>query len=431
LLRNRFFFIIITLFILISNSYTQIISNKVISIENIGDTLIAVLDSGICLYTYDRKKDSLIFFKSTKFDYPINENSLVKIVDNNIFVSFTDPNGYISFYRLYDRDLNIIEEKNIAVSYVYLYDFEKIENIPIFILYPKGVYYYEKNFVKSIYIDSTDNIKAFSFIKFNDTLLYLSSLNGLYVTKSPLIFKKTSWDTNRIILYYDIFDTNFIYYVYDIQNSNQNGIFINSLSLNSEKEIKKTTSEVIFLSLYDSIFTFFTGDSLYWGSFNPSNLYISNIDIDQIKDYKINAIKNIDSLLVIGTNKGIFYKKINDTLYKEIYIEKSVLYDLKQVYAFPTVITTKTPKAFFAYRLSKDDYVTIEIRTFSGRKIKTIIKNKLRYASNTKSTNYDEDWWDGTDSNGNIVPPGIYIFVIKTKSGLINYGKIVVLRKKE
>jgi hypothetical protein len=65
--------------------------------------------------------------------------------------------------------------------------------------------------------------------------------------------------------------------------------------------------------------------------------------------------------------------------------------------------------------------------------VKTIIRKKFRRAGDNggqhgRSTVESEDWWDGRNSAGKMVAPGVYYYRISTDIGERAFGKIVVAK---
>ncbi len=110
---------------------------------------------------------------------------------------------------------------------------------------------------------------------------------------------------------------------------------------------------------------------------------------------------------------------------------------LKQTYARPGVLVAgmydQESRTVFIYNLSKDANVTIRVYDYNMDLVKTIISNKFRRAGNNggqhgRSTVESEDWWDGRNSAGKMVAPGVYYYRISTDIGERAFGKIVVAK---
>jgi hypothetical protein len=110
---------------------------------------------------------------------------------------------------------------------------------------------------------------------------------------------------------------------------------------------------------------------------------------------------------------------------------------LKQTYARPGVLVAdmydQQSRTVFIYNLSRDANVTIRVYDYNMDLVKTIISNKFRRAGNNggqhgRSTVENEDWWDGRNSSGKMVAPGVYYYRISTDIGERAFGKIVVAK---
>lgn len=86
--------------------------------------------------------------------------------------------------------------------------------------------------------------------------------------------------------------------------------------------------------------------------------------------------------------------------------------DVGQVFAYPNpfVLTSSGGRVFFNY----EKQVEVEIFSLDGRKVKTVMSNS---------------GWDGTNSNGEMVASGMYLFYIRDEEGNSHTGKVAVVRK--
>lgn len=110
---------------------------------------------------------------------------------------------------------------------------------------------------------------------------------------------------------------------------------------------------------------------------------------------------------------------------------------LEQTYARPGLLVAdmydQQSRTVFIYNLSKDANVTIRVYDYNMDLVKTIISKKFRRAGNNggqhgRSTVESEDWWDGRNSSGKMVAPGVYYYRISTDIGERAFGKIVVAK---
>lgn len=143
----------------------------------------------------------------------------------------------------------------------------------------------------------------------------------------------------------------------------------------------------------------------------------------------INSVAINDSLFLLGSdNVGVIYSKDFEN-WSFLSRNKIIENDLKEVYAYPSIITRKNPITTFAYRLKDDDNVTIEIFDYNGDLVKTVICNQKRNKGYNllKSTILKYDNWNGTDNNNKNVKPGTYRFKITTLNTKKEaWGQVVV-----
>jgi len=107
--------------------------------------------------------------------------------------------------------------------------------------------------------------------------------------------------------------------------------------------------------------------------------------------------------------------------------EYDYLNDTIRTYAFPNPFSPSRSDADYShtkiqYAIEYDARVTVCIYSFSGKLIREIISGEDR----SGGRDYQEVW-DGKDRNNNIVPNGVYFYVVKTHRGDSALGKIMVL----
>jgi hypothetical protein len=126
--------------------------------------------------------------------------------------------------------------------------------------------------------------------------------------------------------------------------------------------------------------------------------------------------------------------ELKDSAFTYVHRDAKLNSALKQSYAYPGILTDNTPKAVFAYNLSKASKVTICVYDWNMDPVKVIIKNAQRPAgteqASGRSTKADEDKWDGTNSAGQRVAVGVYYYKITAQSGEHAFGKIIVAKSK-
>jgi ligand-binding sensor domain-containing protein len=147
-----------------------------------------------------------------------------------------------------------------------------------------------------------------------------------------------------------------------------------------------------------------------------------------------------DTFFYLATSEGLFYSpdahrdERKQRAFR--YQFRSLVIDggLKEVYAYPSIINQITDKAWFAYNLSENARVTIDIYDYAMDHVTRIIDNQPRRAGSNlprgRSTEQSADYWDGTFRNngGKTVAPGPYYFKIATDKGQRAFGKVIVAK---
>jgi len=174
-----------------------------------------------------------------------------------------------------------------------------------------------------------------------------------------------------------------------------------------------------------------------------ANLYIK-YDIEKIKSgnrsLSLNQLQNIEDNLSIFYYNGLRWLKVNTLIDKDNKLAKTKfkiigLYQLR-ISATPTEFTFynvmpkiitpnndgQNDRLLFNYANPKNIDVTIKIFDIQG----CIVKD-LGTSNETSNEIGNFRYWDGTDQNNQIVPPGVYIYQLETEGKVIN-GTIVVAR---
>ncbi|MDG5815019.1 hypothetical protein QA601_08020 [Chitinispirillales bacterium ANBcel5] len=105
-----------------------------------------------------------------------------------------------------------------------------------------------------------------------------------------------------------------------------------------------------------------------------------------------------------------------------------------ETYALPGIIRESADRrydrAVFVYRLSRDARVSIDIYDYNMSHVKNIVSNSMRTAQSAtgRSTEPSSDYWDGTDTHGRVVTPGVYYYKISSSEGERFFGKVIVAK---
>ncbi|GAH04572.1 unnamed protein product, partial [marine sediment metagenome] len=105
----------------------------------------------------------------------------------------------------------------------------------------------------------------------------------------------------------------------------------------------------------------------------------------------------------------------------------SSFFDDVKTYAFPNPFSPRRlnddySRTRIQYAITNNSKITVSIYDFSGKLIKEIISGEFRAGGR----DYQEEW-NGRDGDNEIVPNGVYFFIIKTNNGDSARGKIMVI----
>jgi len=141
------------------------------------------------------------------------------------------------------------------------------------------------------------------------------------------------------------------------------------------------------------------------------------------------AIANIIYAPDLENGEYLIQVEAMDTSKNKSYLdEKPLRFTLDESVTIKDITNAPNPfekNTVFTYVLSQEpDDVTIKIYVLSGRLIRTI-----QHASSNR--NYNEQYWDGRDENGNPLANGVYLYkiIVKVEGKKIEkYSKLVILR---
>ncbi len=122
--------------------------------------------------------------------------------------------------------------------------------------------------------------------------------------------------------------------------------------------------------------------------------------------------------------KGVTRVKTLDEGKRDVGIASA--FDETRSYAFPNPFSPKRSNQDYSrcrvqYALTNDASVSLAIHDYTGRKIRDLLDSEFRIGG----SEYQEVW-DGLDGDGNIVPNGVYFYILKTNKGDSTRGKIMV-----
>jgi hypothetical protein len=100
--------------------------------------------------------------------------------------------------------------------------------------------------------------------------------------------------------------------------------------------------------------------------------------------------------------------------------------NLGSIRMVPSVITPGD-ESLVSYKVGRESKITIEVFSYDMRKVRTIVKDAVRSADASRSTNPKEDVWDGRDDHGKDCTMGVYYIRVKDNHGHIGWGKAMTL----
>ncbi|MGD9200346.1 MAG: hypothetical protein PVI26_02185 [Chitinispirillia bacterium] len=330
----------------------------------------------------------------------------------------------------------------------------------------------EQEFVKAFLADSSgfysDSTFVFNVVQKDSSLLWVACKTALWTFDT----KDTTWEkindslegNRHIHKYLDINinkknDTTYIYTILSELNGSDTVTSFYKYNTLSKKWIRSASKESLNVDI-----VFGKEEYVYMIDYQDDNIKLfndtteqldlaqpylnieifenridkANVDILNFSKTDIHySINGSDTIFAIATDQGLFYStnehydERNNIPFKYIGRSVPLKSGLKQIYAVPGIINDTHREAVFAYNLSKEDRVTIDIFDYNMDHVIRIIDNELRQSGQNRisgrSTIPSVDRWDGL-KNGRAVAPGVYYFRIKPKKGNAKFGKIIVAR---
>lgn len=217
----------------------------------------------------------------------------------------------------------------------------------------------------------------------------------------------------------ELSDENHVYMIYESQNNSNIHLYLDTLANSSIQTTPYRDERAFNTRVTDVIFSSFIPNDIHFATYNQ-NKKIFAIATDQGLFYSTNAHADEEA--------GTPFKHQS----RRVPLDKG----LEKTYAIPGIINNylREIRTEFAYNLSEDDHVSIDIYDYNMDHVVCIVDEVPRKAGSSRtsgrSTIPSEDFWDGTVNNngGRIVAPGVYFYRIKTKKGSRAFGKIIVAR---
>lgn len=100
--------------------------------------------------------------------------------------------------------------------------------------------------------------------------------------------------------------------------------------------------------------------------------------------------------------------------------------NLGSIRMVPSVIVPGN-ESLVSYKVGRESKITIEVFSYDMRKVRTIVKDAVRNADASRSTNPKEDFWDGRDDHGKDCTMGVYYIRVKDNHGHVGWGKTMTL----
>ena len=136
--------------------------------------------------------------------------------------------------------------------------------------------------------------------------------------------------------------------------------------------------------------------------------------------------KNRTGLAIATYGNGVSVSADSGATWSVVLNRAKLDNNLGSIRMVPSVITPGD-EALVSYKLGRESKITIEVFSYDMRKVRTIVKDAVRNADASRSTNPKEDFWDGRDDHGKDCTMGVYYIRVKDNHGHIGWGKAMTL----
>ena len=136
--------------------------------------------------------------------------------------------------------------------------------------------------------------------------------------------------------------------------------------------------------------------------------------------------KNRTGLAIATYGNGVSVSADSGATWSVVLNRAKLSNNLGSIRMVPSVITPGD-EALVSYKLGKESKITIEVFSYDMRKVRTIVKDVVRNADASRSSNPKEDFWDGRDGHGKDCTMGVYYIRVKDNHGHIGWGKAMTL----
>jgi ligand-binding sensor domain-containing protein len=123
-----------------------------------------------------------------------------------------------------------------------------------------------------------------------------------------------------------------------------------------------------------------------------------------------------------GTGAGLWLSEDGAETWRKIdYRPRTKPVDLAEAIAFPNPYTPDGGPLTIRYALDRDEVVTIEIRDYAGRLVKTVVDHEKR----ARGDRIDE-YWRGETEDGRVAANGVYVYIIRVGDEIAATGKFII-----
>ena len=137
--------------------------------------------------------------------------------------------------------------------------------------------------------------------------------------------------------------------------------------------------------------------------------------------------KNRTGLAIATYGNGVSVSADSGATWSVVLNRAKLSNNLGSIRMVPSVIVSPGEESLVSYKLDKESKVTIEVFSYDMRKVRTIVKDAVRNADASRSSNPKEDYWDGRDDHGKDCTMGVYYIRVKDNHGHIGWGKAMTL----
>jgi hypothetical protein len=218
-------------------------------------------------------------------------------------------------------------------------------------------------------------------------------------------------------------DIGFVYSIYDIENQSSTffNILDNEIMWENEKESFQCRNATnAFLNEQNCLFVIDNNNKILIMNHQTGEiLHTETLDLHLLNLFNLSD----ENLILIDSGYAVLNIYEIDSINFQVSAEGNSLPHANKftITNFPNPFNPSTTIQFSSEQFEQNEQITVEIYNNKGQRVKQFKMKNVKSGMN-------EVVWDGTDEFGNSVSSGVYLYRIKTCSGISETKKMIMLK---